>query len=232
MQATHLVIGLGEVGNSLRDVLQCDGFDNAKPCPSVNETYEFVHICFPYFDGFEDQVKNYQQIFKPSVTVIHSTVPTGTSRACGAIHSPIHGIHPNLSQAIKTFVKYIGATERKDAERLLEEYSRFGIHGLIVKNPETSELSKLGCTTRHGLMLIEQKLFKKRCDEAGADFKEAYTMWNRFYGNGYEELGRPYIRRAIVEDKPGKIGGHCIISNCGLIGGAVADFILEQNEKL
>lgn len=225
----QLVIGnKGEVGKSLQEVLQCDGRDLK---PLVGH-YDIIHICIPYSNIFIDVVNQYQKLYSPRITVIHSTVPVGTSRKLGAVHSPIHGIHPNLAPAIKTFIKYIGAVNQDDAETVFRLYQKAQIKGLIVKNPETSELSKLGCTTRHGLAIIEQKLFKKMCDNHGADFNEAYTMWNRFYGIGYEELGNPYIRRAIVKDMSGKIGGHCILPNCKHLGGPIADFILTQNEKL
>jgi len=224
----HLVIGLGEVGKSLQEVLKCDGID----LEFETGDYDIIHICFPYSDDFIKQVELYEQKLHPMVTVIHSTVPVGTTRKLQAVHSPIHGIHPNLTESIKTFVKYIGATDDDEAHVLLDEYRKYGIKGYIVKNPETSELSKLGCTTRHGLMIMEQKLFKKMCDGVGADFQEAYTQWNGHYSEGYRVLGLPYVQRAIVKDVPGKIGGHCIIPNLDLIGGDVANFIKTQNEKI
>lgn len=227
---TNLVIGnLGEVGAALQKVLHCVGHDAENP---IAGAWDVIHICFPYSKTFEASVRLYQKKYTPKLTVIHSTVPVGVSRRLGAIHSPIHGIHPELESGIRTFVKYIGAVNREDAETLLRIYQEKGIKGFIVENPETSELSKLGCTTRHGLMIIEQKLFKNLCNAYGANFEQAYTQWNGHYTEGYRVLGLPYVQRPILKDMPGPIGGHCILPNCKLLGGEVASFILKQNEKL
>lgn len=226
---TQLVLGnRGQVGAALQEVLGCIGHDLDNP---VEGQFDVIHITFPYkTDFFEEAVKKYQERYKPRYTVIHSTVPVGVSRKLNAIHSPIHGIHPNLVPGIKTFIKYIGAEKREDAEVVLRLFQQRGIKGYIVKNPETSELSKLGCTTRHGLMITEQKLFKRLCEQSGADFEEAYTQWNGHYSESYRVLGLPYVQRANIKDMPGKIGGHCIIRNLDLIGGPVAEFVLKQNE--
>ncbi len=227
---TNLIIGnKGEMGASLQKVLGCPGHDAQDP---VEGQFDMIHICFPYSPAFDGIVRDYQERYLPKITVIHSTVPVGTCRKLGAVHSPIHGIHPNLENGIRTFVKYIGAQKREDAEAVLRLFQEHGIKGYIVKNPETSELSKLGCTTRHGLMIIEQKLFKRLCVENDVDFEEAYTQWNGHYTEGYRVLGLPYVQRPILKDMAGPIGGHCILPNAEIIGGPVADFILEQNKSL
>lgn len=226
----QLVIGLGEVGTALREVLSCEGRDR-EPLKN-NEHYDVLHICFPFTDHFVVDVRTYKSLYNPRLTIIHSTVPVGTSRMESAVHSPVHGVHPHLVHGLRTFIKYIGAERREDAELALRLFQEKGIKGYIVQNPETSELSKLGCTTRHGLMIMEQKLFKKRCDEVGADFEEAYTQWNGHYSEGYRVLGLPYVQRPIIKDMPGKIGGHCILRNAQLIGGPVADFVIKENDNL
>lgn len=236
----NLIIGSnGEVGSSLMRVfldakINVQGIDITDKTSDIEPwpEYDFLHICIPYQPEFLNIVLHYERNWKKNggITIIHSTVPVGTTRLLGAVHSPIHGIHPNLTPAIKTFIKYIGATNPESANTVLGLYNQIGIHGLIVKNPETSELSKLGCTTRHGLMIIEQKEFKRLCEKYGADFNEAYTLWNGFYSMGYKQLGYPYLQRPIVRDIEGPIGGHCIISNLDLMGGPVAKFVKERNK--
>ena len=236
----NIIIGhKGEVGSSLYKIfkgkVQTDGYDLNTVIPELEliEKYDFLHICIPYSEKFTEIVKEYEERFKKlgGITVIHSTVPVGTTRKLNAVHSPIHGIHPNLENGIKIFVKFIGG-EKEPCEKVAELYRLIGIKPHIVKNSETSELSKLGCTTRHGLMIIEQKEFKKLCEWYGADFEEAYTFWNGLYSMGYRELGLPYLQRVIVKDMPGKIGGHCILSNLDLLGGPVAEFVKLRNEEL
>ena len=92
----NLVIGMGEVGKAIQQILGCDSinsnFDNLKD-------YDTIHICFPYSDEFIEQVKSYQETYKPSLTIVHSTVPVGTCKKLGAVHSPIRGIHPQWSRS-------------------------------------------------------------------------------------------------------------------------------------
>lgn len=237
-QYKHLVVGdKGEVGSALYKILyeafsdNVEGIDQENKVEGLQE-FDFIHICIPFSDTFIRTVITYDNAWKKKdgITVIHSTVPLGTTRILGAVHSPIHGIHPNLYHGIKTFIKFIGAVDKSKAILLSEIYRQAGIKPYIVENSETSELSKLGCTTRHGLMIIEQKEFKRQCEEVGANFEEAYTLWNGLYSMGYRELGMPYLQRTIVKDMPGKIGGHCILKNAGLIENPIGDFVLERNK--
>lgn len=230
---TQLVIGnKGEVGKALQEVLQCEGHDWQE---LLVGHFDIIHITIPFSNTFDKAVRDYQAQYNPGVTVIHSTVPVGTSRRLNAVHSPIHGIHNKaggLVEGIKTFVKYIGAEKRGDAEAVLRMFQGRGIKGFIVDNPETSELSKLGCTRRHTNAIIEEKLFKQDCDSYKANFDQAYTQWNGHYSEGYRVLGLPYVQRTIIKHMDGPIGGHCCISNLDLLPGPLSDFLKEQNSKL
>ena len=76
-----LIIGGGEIGKSLLDVLdkqyECCVIDKGD---EAHLDYEIMHVCFPYSENFVEQVIQYQQLYHPKYTVIHSTVPVGTSR--------------------------------------------------------------------------------------------------------------------------------------------------------
>lgn len=76
---------------------------------------EILHICIPWSDNFIKVVKKEIKEIEPKLTIIHSTVAPGTTKKIGGIvaHSPIRGIHPHLYEGIKTFVKYIGADNKK-----------------------------------------------------------------------------------------------------------------------
>src|SRR3990167_3215062 len=84
-----LIIGAGEVGSSLRRVLE--PYYNVevvdKEPIDIAEHPEIMHICFGYSDNFVEEVRGYQEKYKPQYTVIHSSVPIGTSRKCGSIFS-------------------------------------------------------------------------------------------------------------------------------------------------
>ena len=103
-----LVIGAGEVGKSLAKVLKEFHETFVRDLkPVLVDNVKIMNICFPYSDKFEQAVKKYQAEYNPKLTIIHSTVPVGTSRRLNAVHSPIHGKHPSLARGIKTFIKYI-----------------------------------------------------------------------------------------------------------------------------
>ena len=225
-----LVLGAGEVGKSLAEVL---GSHYPTYIADVNPPYyedvDVLHICFPYFHGFEDAVISYQGIYKPALTIIHATVPVGTSRKVDAVHSPIHGKHPKLSEGIRTFTKYVGAVDLQTAA-LAETYlSSAGITTKIVSSPEVSELSKILCTTYYGWNILFNKEVKRICDELGVSFDEVYG-WNKHYNEGYEKLGMDYFRRPVLEYSDGKIGGHCVVPNCRLLDSYITKLIKEKDE--
>lgn len=81
----QLVVGAGEVGRAVGSVLECDVVDVTDEPGSA----AVLHVCFPWFDGFEAEVARYRALFDSEVVVVHSTVPVGTCRALGAVHSPV-----------------------------------------------------------------------------------------------------------------------------------------------
>ncbi len=226
-----LIVGEGEVGKSLYNVLK-----EAHEChirgvdPLEVSDIEVLNICFPYSEHFVDEVIKYQAEYTPKLTIIHSTVPVGTSRLLGAVHSPIHGKHPNLEGGIRTFVKYVGGDQAPEAYDYLV---KAGIDAMIVDNAETSELSKIYCTTQYGLNIIVMKEIMEKCKEYGANFDQAYRNWNEYYNNGYRQMGMGHFRRYVLEHMPGRIGGHCVINNAKILKNEsdVAKFLLEQDEK-
>ena len=209
----HLVIGLGEVGSAIQRILECDGYDVNGGLPS-SEQYDTLHICFPYSEGFVGYVKAYIKTFKPQLVVVHSSVPVGTCDPQGWVHSPIRGVHPNLEQGIRTFVKYFGGEAALIAKRPFEDA---GI--LCQANPLASntEALKLWDTTQYGLMIMIQKMIKAYCENHGLDFELIYTDANHTYDIGYEQLGRPEVARPYLKFMAGPIGGHCVIPNANIL---------------
>ena len=79
---TVVVVGLGEVGRPLFDLLSihCDavGVDISPPSKEVNGV-DILHICFPYqIDDFVGETVRYIQLFTPKITIVNSTVAVGT----------------------------------------------------------------------------------------------------------------------------------------------------------
>lgn len=228
-----LIVGAGEVGKSLYQVLKKRHEAYLKDVePLEVKDIEILNICIPYSDKFEEIVKSYQQQYYPKLTIIHSTVPPGTSRKLGAIHSPIHGRHPNLAGGIKTFVKYIGGSDPKKTAKAQKFLRAAGIKTKVVSSQEASELSKLWCTTRLGWEWVFMKEVAAACERWAVPFDEVYG-WAKYYNEGYRKLGFPDFQRSVLKDMPGKCGGHCVINNCKIISDeAVADLILKYDASL
>lgn len=229
-----LIIGAGDVGKSLYEVLKpyypviirdkkgLRGESTGSFIP-----FSIIHICFPYFKGFEKEVKKYQKRYDPKYTIIHSTIPVGTSRKCRAYYSPIRGGHPNLTKSIKTFVKYLGPKSMV----LKRYFERARIKIEILDKPETIELLKILSTTYYTWNIVFCKEAKKICDKYKLDFEKVYTRANETYNEGYKILGRANVIRPVLEPTKGPISGHCLIPNCRLLKSEITAIILKLNKR-
>lgn len=227
----HIIVGhLGQVGSALMRILDADGHDRNEPhVPKHN--YKFMHVCFG-FNGthtFETAVREYQKFFQPEITVIHSTVPVGTCDELGAVHSPIRGIHPDLEQGIRTFVKYFGGY---DAVNASIPFARLGIETYWTASARDTEAMKLLDTTYYFWNIHFMRSVKRYCKERDLDFDLVYRMANETYNEGYTKLGHPEFVRPVLEYKEGKTGGHCLVPNAKLLRNDIAKFLLEEEEKL
>lgn len=231
----NIVLGKGEVGSSLYEVLKEKHqtfIRDIEPGADDPEVVEVMNVCFPPGPSFEETVRKYQERYKPLVTIIHSSVPVGTTRRLNAVHSPIHGRHPNLSEGIRTFVKYLGGTDQKKL-RIARRFLRAaGIKVRKVSSPETSEFSKLQCTTRLGWEVAYMKWVEDFCRRNPLISFEEVWSWHKHYNKGYKRLGAGHFMRSLLKPMPGSIGGHCVINNCKLMPEeSVPKHILEANES-
>jgi UDP-N-acetyl-D-mannosaminuronate dehydrogenase len=237
-----IILGAGEVGSSLYVVLKetykkkvmLKDKEANRENSYISADISFLNICYPYDDSFIKNTQDYIQQYKPSVaTIIHSTVPVGTTRKCGqnCVHSPIHGKHPNLEDGIKTFVKYIGGGNNNTVYQAKHYLEKAGIPTKTVSSPEASELSKILCTTYYGWNIIFVKEVASICDDLGLSFKEVYIDWNKEYNKGYTKLGIKQVVRPILVPIKGSIGGHCIINNCELIDSFITNLIKKRDKK-
>lgn len=219
----QLVIGAGEVGQAIAEVLGCDLRDlEGVPYPA-----DVLHIAFPWSRAFEHHVRVYQRQYDPSLVVIHSTVPVGTSRALGAVHSPVTGKHPHLAESIRTFVKFFGGEGAPEAASL---FAAKGVTTECYPDPETTEAGKLWATLQYGWLIALQKEAYRFCEETGADPDIAYRRFNEVYSLGYEALGEPY-RLPIMRNVPGPLGGHCVIPNTHLTPTFIADVLRSLDSR-
>lgn len=227
----HLIIGAGQIGRSLYNVLRpyYEVFLRDKD-DNFEGHFDILHICYPPSRNFTRITKKYIHQYKPNLIIIHATVPVGTTRKISplAVHSPIRGVHPRLEAGIKTFVKYFGGEKAKQTAKI---FSSIGVKTRIFKKPETAELLKILDTTYYGWNIVFCKEVKKICEKLKLDFDEVYTIANLDYNNGYSKLRKSNVIRPILKQIPGKIGGHCVIPNCDLLDNWLTNTIKKRNNN-
>ena len=213
-ESVSVVVGLGEVGRPLLDVLKrahrVEGVD--LPARDISGPVEFLHVCYPAeIKDFATITAGYVKRYRPEVVIIHSTVPVGTTRAVGelvpvpVVHSPVRGKHARMMEELTHYVKFIGADRPVVGRRVAAHLEAAGMKTKVLASPEATELAKLTETTYLGLLIA----FAQDVDRMGRAVGVSYSDVASFY----DEIG--YLPR--VGFFPGIIGGHCVIPNVALL---------------
>jgi len=237
---TDIILGMGEVGETLFDLLvdrkfDCIGIDlDDSKCKNYTENEiienpQYLHVCLPgELEKFTDIVIEWiNKIKNIQVVVIHSTVKPGTTKtvqersSIPILFSPVRGVHRRFLDDIKKYTKFISfdGTEinskiKKDLENRFEKVD-------WMSTTKTAELAKiLVDTTYYGWLINYAQITKMICEKENVDFDE---MW-KFADEIHENLGnRPKMF-------PGIIGGHCVIPNLNLVKYENLDMIKTVNE--
>jgi len=237
---TDIILGMGEVGETLFDLLvdrkfDCVGIDldNTKSKKySENEVIknpEYLHVCLPgELTGFTNIVLNWMDKIKNiQVVIIHSTVKPGTTKiiqeksSIPILFSPVRGVHRRFLNDIKKYTKFISFDGIEiDSKIKIDLENRFEKVDWM-STTKTAELAKiLVDTTYYGWLINYAQITKMICEKENVDFDE---MW-KFADEIHENLGnRPKMF-------PGIIGGHCVIPNLDLIEYENLDMIKKINE--
>jgi len=253
-----LFLGLGEVGNSvlgLYNPLQVlSGVYNlyfrdltavTDKAVNIEELKDYInidvlHVSIPYSQAFKDIVIDYIKKYKPSLTLIHSTVDIGTTRAIAeqsvgiVAHTPVMGVHPTLTKSMQTFRKIVGIMKAEDKETIMRHLSSIKVIPDFYNTPEDSEAAKMMSTTYYGHNIRFMQDVHKFCEEQDLDFEKVYTRTNEIYNRGYTEMEMPNVRRPVLKYTPGKIGGHCVVPNAELLSDRfeLAKELVEHNDNL
>lgn len=224
-----LVIGFGEVGQAVYKVL-ADKYEvkHIDVGEKFDELFDVIHVTFPYSKDFEKQVTAYtiQYLADDGLVIVHSTVPVGTCGRIGAVHSPIRGVHPNLEQGVRVFVKTFGGFR---ADEAAEIFKACGVKTACTPSSDDTEAAKLWCTTAYFVSLIVEKEMFAYCKEKNLDFDFVYRRWTEDYNKGYTELGMGHVQRPVLNHVPGGIGGHCLIPNAKLLKNWLGKLLLLRN---
>ncbi len=229
------ILGHGEIGKSLQECYQLAGIDVAwKDLIGEHGDNEcqLLNVAIPYGPEFIPTVLNEIRQTNALFVVIHSTVAPGTTATINnltnavVVHSPVIGVHPNLTQGILTFKKWIGSDE-DNIDAIIKHFNEIGISRIGVVPSVVSEKMKLLDTTYYGLCLAFNA-------EARDWLGENYTDWVEYliqYNTGYCMLNMPNVRRPYFERLTTPIGGHCIMPNVEILEKCHPMPALEQIKK-
>ncbi len=235
----HLIVGYGQIGKAIEKILKdkhnVSHLDKGEKLNFDKKQKIVMHIAFTYDKNFLLSAKKYIKQYKPELIIIHSTVDIGTTKKLGnkAVHSPCRGVHPNLEKGIRTFVKYFGSSNKKNAKKAAKIFSDLGIKTRICNSAEETEAGKLLDTTYYGWNIVFMHYMKDYCKKHKLDFDIVYSEFNETYNSGYNKLGMKNVIRPVLKYMKGKIGGHCVVPNCVILKDfRPAQIILEKNKKL
>lgn len=225
--AVSLVLGLGEVGRPLLEVLsphyKVEGID--VPARDIDGCVDVMHVCYPAeIPDFVGVTKRYSERYSPELIVIHSTVPVGTTAqvetevSVPVAHSPIRGKHVRMAQELLHYAKFIGARDEAVARRLVEYFDRVGMKTRVLSSPEATELAKLTETTYFGVLIAFAQDVSRMATQSGVSYDEVAAI--------YEEIG--YLPR--TKFFPGVIGGHCVMPNIKLLKQSFESRLLDAVE--
>lgn len=227
MKELTLVIGLGEVGRPLLELLG-KHFDvvgvDTEPAEIRGEC-EIMHICYPFeIEDFVGESVRYINKYRPRLTIVNSTVAPGTTRAiyraAGApiVHSPVRGKHAGMKQELLRYVKFIGGVKEEWSQRAAEHFQSSGMRTEILSSPEATELAKLTETTYFALLIAWAQEVERYCDRLSLDYDEIVSF--------YEGIGFfPSVKYF-----PGVIGGHCLMPNIKILKTVINSKILDAIE--
>jgi len=228
-----LVVGIGEVGGALAEVLERSG-------PVLRHDLERVdfdcpigvmHVCIPFLSPkqFVTATLSYIERFSPELTVINSTVLPGTTRLLGAksrsavVFSPVRGKHARMVQDLLSYVKFVAAAEPTAAAMATAHFSGAGLRTRTMSKPETLELAKLAETTYFGVLIGYAQELNRYSERLGVEYSEATEF--------FKEID--FLPQ--VSYYPGFIGGHCVIPNIKLLKqiheSELLNAVLSSNDK-
>ena len=243
-----LVVGLGEVGRSLFELLresekfEVYGWDvYEKKMQDVRqgdlpEEVDVLHICYRCRDQetFVKTTVDYARKFRPELTIINSTVPPGTTDKIHTIsgshmvHSPVRGMHKSresMKRYLLSLIKYIGGVDKESVRLACKHFENLGLNTKVLKSPVETELAKLFETTYRAWMIACFQEMHRLSRHFGADFDNVVDL--------LEDDHRIRFDRPI--HFPAVIGGHCLIPNIELLlksyDSEFLRLVLKSNEK-
>lgn len=222
-----LIIGMGEVGQALFNVLQFTYSDiqsyDKNQSQGVSLPVEIVHICFPYSENFIHEVHRYLRTYQPKYLIIHSTVPVGTTKKIAenadftkVFYSPIRGHHENMEMELRIYVKYIASDYFLDTE-ISKYFEDAGIPTKTISDTDSVELMKLLELYRYGLYLAGAKEQETICKYFGKDYDSIVSELEKTSNEGLVLLGKVHQCQPLLYPFKDFVGGHCTVEDMEIL---------------
>ncbi|MCW2895948.1 MAG: UDP-glucose/GDP-mannose dehydrogenase [Actinomycetia bacterium] len=210
--AAVLVVGLGEIGRPLLEILRgahvAAGRDvEDRPFDGV----QVLHLCFPYSTDFVSSAARYVSIYEPEVVVVNSTVVPGTTTeiqektGVPAVYSPVRGKHAQMADELRRYRKFVAGSSALAVALVEDHFAAAGITTRRMSSPEALELAKLLETTYFGMLVAWAQEMDRFADAVDANYWETTAF--------LEEID--FLPP--VGFQPGYIGGHCVMPNLELL---------------
>jgi UDP-glucose/GDP-mannose dehydrogenase family, central domain len=229
-EAPVLVVGLGEVGRPLLEILS--GTHQAAGRDVEDQAFHGVrilHLCFPFGADFVSTASYYVSVYEPEVVVVNSTVVPGTTRAVqqatgtAAVYSPVRGKHVRMTEEMLRYRKFVAGTSAEAVAAVADHFAAAGMTTQRMSSFESLELAKLLETTYFGVLVAWAQEMDRFAASVDADYWETLDF--------FDEIGfLPPVRF-----EPGYIGGHCVMPNLDLLEqvrrSPLIDAMRESNEQ-
>lgn len=228
MKGKIIVIGLGEIGKPLFDLIS-EKFETVgvdiEPA-DVSGECDVLHICYPFqIDDFVGSCVDYIEKYHPSLTLINSTVVLGTTRRIynltgkPVVHSPVRGKHQRMREDLLYYTKFVGGVNEQACQKASEHFQSIGMKTKILSSPEATELAKLTETTYFGHLIMWAQEVERYCNRLALEYDEIVSFYDEI------QFFPP------VKYFPGVISGHCVMQNVKLLKSLFRSGILDAIEK-
>ena len=245
------IMGFGEIGQSVARLYSKSKYQilskDLKHDSLKEERVDVLHVAIPYSDDFIKDVVKQIKINQPKFVIIESTVNVGTTSEINqklknlpalsigrqasrmgkiVVHSPVRGMHPNLTKSLKCFIKYIGADDQNIGKRAVKHYKSIGVKAKLFMPSESTELNKILSTSYYGICIAWAAEVKRLCDQYKVDYK-SFEDFNNSYNEGYLKMGVKNVIRPTLYPPKNGIGGHCVWENAKMFNPRVESRFLD-----
>jgi len=220
LKVTGIIIGLGEVGKPLLEILQSRyeegdivGRDIEDTIPEVTKC-EFLHIAFPQTTQFIKNVVSYIENYKPKYVIIHSTVTPGVTRrihyrcwtnGTQVYYSPVRAnTRDGMKWGLFVYTKFIAGCHGSVSLTVLTHLNTAGIHAKAVTNVETLEYAKLFNLMYYGTCIAVFQEIERIVESHDLHYDTIKDFIRSTEIDSGGKVPRPLYYG-------GFIGGHCVI---------------------